>query len=157
MITLRPCHVAGGLHPIPKASSGFTLIELLVVFTMLGLLLSIAVPRYLTAVDNSKEKVRLQNMATIRDALDKFNADQGRYPNELMELVEKKYLKKIPVDPVVETEHWTTIKDSEGLGIADIAPPDADSLVMNPPAPNSEELSNASPKPVINAGTAVRQ
>ena len=68
---------------------GFTLIELLVVFTLLALLLSIATPRYLSTVDNSREKVRLQNLATLRDALDKFKADQGRYPNELAELVGK--------------------------------------------------------------------
>lgn len=88
---------------------GFTLIELLVVFTLLALLLSIAAPRYLSTVDNSRDKVRQQNLATLRDALDKFKADQGRYPNELTELVSKQYLRALPMDPVSGTHAWVGI------------------------------------------------
>ena len=105
--------------------SGFTLIELLVVFTLLALLLSIAVPRYLQAADAAREKVRLQNMATLRDALDKFRADQGCFPGELSELVVKQYLRQIPLDPVTETRAWLALPHPAGLepGIYDVAPP----------------------------------
>lgn len=108
-----------------RRAGGFTLIELLVVFTLLALLLSIAVPRYLSTVDNSREKVRQQNMATIRDALDKFKADQGRYPNELGELVAKQYLRMIPQDPVSGTQAWVPVAHPTGLetGVYDVAPP----------------------------------
>lgn len=106
---------------------GFTLIELLVVFTLLALLLSIAVPRYMQAADSSKEKVREQNMATLQDALDKFKADQGRYPNELTELVTKQYLRKLPMDPVTGSSQWVGVEDPTGnnAGIYDITPPTA--------------------------------
>ena len=56
---------------------GFTLIELLVVFTLLALLLTIAVPRYLQSAESAKEKVRDQNMATLRDALNGSVAARG--------------------------------------------------------------------------------
>ena len=110
-----------------RAARGFTLIELLVVFTLLALLLSIAVPRYLSTVDSSREKVRQQNLATIRDALDKFKADQGRYPQELAELVSKQYLRALPKDPVTETQAWVPLAHPAGLevGVYDVAPPQA--------------------------------
>jgi general secretion pathway protein G len=108
-----------------KRSNGFTLIELLVVFTLLAMLLTIAVPRYFNIADNSRNKVRDQNMATLRDALDKFKADQGRYPGELTELVSKQYLRKLPVDPVTGSSEWTLLEDpaKNFAGIYDVAPP----------------------------------
>lgn len=110
------------------AVRGFTLIELLVVFTLLALLLSLAVPRYLSTVDSSREKVRQQNLATIRDALDKFKADQGRYPSDLTELVSRQYLRAVPQDPVTETQAWVPLAHPGGQesGVYDVAPPRAD-------------------------------
>lgn len=112
---------------------GFTLIELLVVFTLLAMLLSIAVPRYLSTVDNSKDKVRQQNLATLRDALDKFKSDKGRYPNELAELVSAQYLRALPYDPVTETQAWVPLAHPTGLerGVYDVAPPPATALPMD--------------------------
>lgn len=128
-----------------RSNSGFTLIELLLVFTLLALLLSIAVPRYLHSVDSAREKVRQQNMATLRDALDKFKADQGRYPSELSELVAKQYLHHIPFDPVSGTTTWTPLAHPAGLetGIYDVASPP----VLSAPAgdlPLPEDVSGAS-------------
>ena len=110
-----------------KPRRGFTLIELLVVFTLLALLLSIAVPRYLNTTDTAREKVRAQNMATLRDALDKFKADQGRYPLELAELVQKQYLRSLPSDPVSGSTSWTPMPHPAGIepGIYDVSPPAA--------------------------------
>lgn len=104
--------------------AGFTLVELLVVFSLLALLLSIAAPRYLKTLDASKEKAQAQNLATIRDALDKFRADQGRYPAELSELVEKKYLRQVPLDPVSNSKSWVAVpeKDTQ-TGVYDVQPP----------------------------------
>lgn len=109
----------------PKRSNGFTLIELLVVFTLLAMLLTIAVPRYLQIAGNSREKVRDQNIATLRDALDKFKADQGHYPTDLAELVGKQYLRKLPVDPVTGSSEWTPVEDpaKNFAGVYDVGPP----------------------------------
>lgn len=108
-----------------KQHGGFTLIELLVVFTLLALLLTIAVPRYLQIADNSRDKVRDQNMETLRDALDKFKADQGRYPTDFNELVSKQYLRKMPLDPVTGSSDWTPLEDpaKNFSGVYDVAPP----------------------------------
>lgn len=103
----------------------------LVVFTLLALLLSIAVPRYLSTTETARDKVRLQNMATLRDALDKFRADQSRYPSELAELVHKQYLRNLPLDPVSGSHNWTPVSHPRALeaGVYDITPP----------APNSSQ------------------
>lgn len=92
-----------------KAAYGFTLIELMVVMATIALLLTLAVPRYFHAIDNGKLSVQRQNIATIRDAIDKFYGDQARYPESLQELVQAKYLRSVPVDPLTEAPNWIVI------------------------------------------------
>lgn len=101
-------HRAG--HP---GRGGFTLIEMLVVMTLIALLLTLAVPRYFRSVDSGRLTVQRQNLATIRDAIDKFSADLGRYPDSLDELVAKHYLRQIPVDPVSELATWTIVAPAD--------------------------------------------
>jgi len=92
------------------AWAGFTLIELLVVMVIIATLLSLAAPRYIGNVDKAKEAVLRENLATLRDALDKHFADTGKYPAALDELVSRKYLRKIPVDPVTDSNQtWLVI------------------------------------------------
>jgi general secretion pathway protein G len=88
---------------------GFTLIEMLVVMTLIALLLTLAVPRYFRSLDYGRENVQRQNIATLRDAIDKFFGDQGRYPDSLDELVVKRYLRQVPVDPVSAAPNWAVI------------------------------------------------
>ena len=82
---------------------GFTLIELLVVLAIVATLLAIAAPRYFRSVDYSKEVALKQSLAVMRDAIDKFYGDQGVYPDSLEALVEKRYLRNVPVDPISES------------------------------------------------------
>lgn len=103
-------------HHTPCASRmcrGFTLIEMLVVMTLIALLLTLAVPRYFSALENGRIRVQQQNLATLRDAIDKFNADQGRYPDNLEELVVKRYLRHIPLDPVTEAADWVVLAPAD--------------------------------------------
>lgn len=83
---------------------GFTLIELLVVLSIIGLLLSITVPRYFQSLDNAKATVLADNLRQTREVLDHFFGDTGRYPETLDELVEKGYLKSAPLDPLTGSE-----------------------------------------------------
>ncbi|MFO0523612.1 MAG: type II secretion system protein [bacterium] len=89
---------------------GFTLIELLVVFAIIALLLSLALPRYQTSVQRSKEATLKQNLATTREAIDRFHADRGRYPDALDDLVREGYIRALPQDPVTEsTATWMIV------------------------------------------------
>jgi general secretion pathway protein G len=89
---------------------GFTLIELLVVLAIIALLLTLAVPRYFQTIDTSKVTILTENLHATRDAIDKFYGDTGRYPDSLTELVEKRYLRSMPVDPITEsTSTWIIV------------------------------------------------
>ena len=90
--------------------SGFTLIELIVVMAIIATLLTIALPRYFGSVERSKEVTLRQSLNVMRDAIDKFNADNGRYPDKLEDLVEKRYIRAIPLDPITESvETWVIV------------------------------------------------
>lgn len=121
-LNLPPCHSSTPVQT--QWHRGFTLIEMLVVMTLIALLLTLAVPRYFSALDNGRVRVQQQNIATLRDAIDKFNADQGRYPQALDELVEKNYLRHIPQDPITEAADWEVIAPTDpSLGIVyDVKP-----------------------------------
>jgi general secretion pathway protein G len=86
---------------------GFTLIELLVVLAIVALLSSLALPRYTQYLERTREAVLAENLRLVRGALDQFNADRGHYPDSLEELVAMRYLKALPVDPILESNrHW---------------------------------------------------
>lgn len=102
---------------------GFSLLELLVVLAAIGLLLGIAAPRYFEHLDRSREAVLRQNLFALRDAIDKFHADRGRFPTDLAELVRERYLRAIPVDPITErTDTWKPVKPPDGQsdGVYDV-------------------------------------
>ncbi len=102
-------------HPSRLTPHGFTLIELLVVMAVIALLLAIAVPRYFHSTDRAKEAVLKQNLAQMRDAIDKYHADKGRYPDELEDLITGKYLRRIPADPIAEsTVTWVSVPPQPG-------------------------------------------
>jgi general secretion pathway protein G len=105
---------------VPKCSrTGFTLIELIVVLTVLALLLTIAVPRYFSHIEHAKEATLKQDLSVMRDAIDKFHGDKGRYPDQLDELVSARYIRTIPVDPITESAStWRVVPptDTEAKG-----------------------------------------
>jgi general secretion pathway protein G len=95
--------------------NGFTLIELLVVLAIVALLLTLAVPRYFHSLDASREAVLRENLRTVRDALDKFRGDTGRYPESLDELVARHYLRSLPMDPIIESsDGWVLLAPADG-------------------------------------------
>lgn len=79
---------------------GFTLIELLVVMAIIATLLSIVAPRYFRHLDRAGEVALRQTLNVVRDAIDKYHADKGRYPPTLDDLVGQRYLRQLPVDPI---------------------------------------------------------
>jgi general secretion pathway protein G len=93
-----------------KRNRGFTLIELLVVLGIVALLLTLAVPRFFPSVDKTKETILAENLRTMRGVIDQFYADTGRYPDSLDQLVEKKYLPRLPFDPVLDSDAgWVVV------------------------------------------------
>jgi general secretion pathway protein G len=102
---------------------GFTLIELIVVMAVIATLLALVAPRYFSNIDRAKETVLKSNLAQMRDAIGRYNADKGRYPADLEALVKERYLRDLPVDPVAEsTQKWVLVppEDPKLGGVFDV-------------------------------------
>ena len=103
--------------------AGFTLIELLVVLAIIATLLTIAVPRYYSSLDRSKEAVLKENLYQLRDAIGKYYADKGKYPETLDALATDKYLRKVPLDPITDSATtWVPVppEDPQKGGVFDV-------------------------------------
>lgn len=88
----------------------FTLIELLVVLAVIAVLMSLAVPQYFGRIEVAKEAVLRENLHLMRDAIDKHYGDHQRYPDALADLVTRRYLRRIPPDPVTDADNtWVVV------------------------------------------------
>lgn len=115
-ITTSPSHRS---RVIFLVAGGFTLIELLVVLAIIAFLLTLSLPRYFHSVDKSKETILKDNLRVTRETIDKFFDDNGRYPESLQELVDRHYLRALPIDPLTGNSNtWTLVPpDDTSKGI----------------------------------------
>ena len=105
-----------------RREDGFTLIELMIVLTLIAILLSIAVPTYQNSLIKAREAALMEDLHMMRDAIDKYYSDTGKYPDAISELVEKKYLRAMPIDPFTgSTETWEEKQSDDGSGVYDVA------------------------------------
>lgn len=98
---------------IRRKYKGFTLVELLVVLAILALLLTLAVPRYFVGIERAKEATLRQDLNMLRESIDKYYADNGVYPKDLEALVERKYIRKLPIDPITDSSKTWLITSPE--------------------------------------------
>ena len=95
---------------LKRIKRGFTLVELMVVMAIIALLLSLALPRYFNHLASSRETILKQDLAVMRDAIDKYHGDRGHYPDSLDELVSARYLRALPVDPITDrSDTWQIV------------------------------------------------
>lgn len=99
-----------------RALRGFTLVEVLVVLAIVALLASLAVPRFFGGLQRAREAALVENLRVMRVAIDRFEADRGRLPESLDELVRARYLTKVPMDPVTESDRTWVLKPSPESG-----------------------------------------
>ena len=92
----------------PRLERGFTLIELMTVALVVSVLAAIALPQYKNAIKHSQEAVLRENLYRMRDLIDQYYADKGKYPASLETLVEEGYLRKVPNDPITGLPDWQT-------------------------------------------------
>lgn len=99
-IIRRSCVVKG------RNSKGFSLFELMIAMFVLIILLSVAVPVYQRTVQHAKETVLKENLWQMRRAIEQYTADKGRLPQSINALVEARYLREVPIDPILEKAEW---------------------------------------------------
>jgi general secretion pathway protein G len=88
--------------------AGFTFVEMMVVITIIVILISIAIPMYQRSIIRAKESVLRNNLFTLRTVIDHYTYDKEKAPQSLEELVSSGYLKKLPLDPITNSELWKT-------------------------------------------------
>jgi general secretion pathway protein G len=109
-----------------RSSRGFTILELMIVMAVMGILITIAQPSLKSSIIRAKEAVLRENLFQMREALDQFYADNGKYPGQLADLAgqaerSKGYLRSIPKDPFTGAADWITVGlDTEDGGVFDV-------------------------------------
>jgi len=109
---------------------GFTLIEIIIVFALIGILVGMGLPQYQTAAKRAREAVLKEDLFQFRKLIDQYFQDTGKYPASLQTLVEEKYLRSIPVDPMTKSATtWVEVRETpapdeytppENMGIVDV-------------------------------------
>ena len=110
-----------------KFQAGFTLIELLIVIAIIGILASMAVVQLRQTPKRAKEAALRQNLYVLRNCNDQYFTDKGKYPANLQALVDDGYIRRIPVDPMTDSDTtWVeeqaqndTKSGDTGAGVAD--------------------------------------
>jgi len=92
--------------------TGFTLIEILIVFTLIGILVGLGLPQYRYATKRAREAVLKENLFQMRKLIDQYYADKEKYPASLQTLIDEKYFRAIPFDPMTKSsETWVAIPE----------------------------------------------
>jgi len=98
---------------LTQKKNGFTLIEIMIVFTLIGILVGLGLPQYRYAAKRAREAVLKENLFQFRKLIDQYYADKGKYPASLYTLVDEKYLRSIPVDPITGfSETWIEVQET---------------------------------------------
>ncbi len=114
---IRGRRAARGVQRPALGPRGFTLIEILIVVMIIGILVTLAQPSFHRAVSSAREATLKENLFVLRDVIDQYYADNGKYPQALKDLVEKGYIRRIPKDPVTgSAESWVLVQATDEQG-----------------------------------------
>ena len=93
-----------------RSQRGFTLIELLIVLSLISILAAMGMVQHRNSVQKAQEATLRTDLFHMRDAIDQYFADKGKYPESLDSLVTDNYLRKIPDDPITRSaDSWQTV------------------------------------------------
>lgn len=77
-----------------REHSGFTILELLIVIVIIGILATIALPKYLGIREDATSAVSKSNLKALQTAIERYYLDMGDYPEKLADLVNDGLIKK---------------------------------------------------------------
>jgi general secretion pathway protein G len=113
--------------PLPR-QSGFTLVELMIVMAIIGILATLAIPSYVTAIKHAREAVLKEDLHVMRAAIDSYTMDKQKAPQSLDDLVTDGYLKVIPDDPMTHAKDTWVTNTSDSMYSLDETEPGIDDV-----------------------------
>jgi general secretion pathway protein G len=120
------------------SEAGFTLIELMVVMLIIGVLMTIAIPNFVSAIKAAKESVLKEDLHVMRNAIDSYTMDRQKAPQSLQDLVENGYLKAIPVDPMTRSSETWQPETTDSLRSVDQSDPGIDDVHSGSQEPSND-------------------
>jgi general secretion pathway protein G len=115
------CGNAGQRRSVGRGEEGYTLLELMIVVTIVAILATLAEPMWQESVTKAREASLKQTLFTVRDVLDQYRADHGKYPQAMAEVVSAGYLRQMPADPFTRsTTTWQEIPSETEGGVFDV-------------------------------------
>ncbi len=93
---------------------GFTLLELVIVVTVIVVLATLVVPLFQGITKQAKEATLKDTLFKMRDTIDKYTLDKEEAPQTLDDLVQARYLREIPIDPITgRNDTWEVEMEEE--------------------------------------------
>jgi general secretion pathway protein G len=111
MAPIIPIGKSQGTGEVRRRRCGFTFVEMMVVITIIVILISMAIPIYQKSIIRSREAVLKNNLFTLRTVIDNYTYDKEKAPQSLSDLVSDGYLKKVPLDPLTNSDQWKTVME----------------------------------------------
>lgn len=100
-----------------RRGRGFTLVELLLVLFVVAMLASLVAPMVTSSIQRARESTLREDLRVLRKAIDDYYGDTGKYPESLETLAEKRYIRKVPVDPITErVDSWVAVRGEDKSG-----------------------------------------
>lgn len=110
-------------RPTRSGRGGFTLVEILIVMSIVGILVSMAIPIYTKSILRTKESVLRSNLFTLRTVIDEYTYDKQKAPQTLEDLVREGYLREVPYDPITgRNDTWQVIMEDAGGAVNQMEP-----------------------------------
>ncbi len=114
--------------PLPLRDAGFTLIELMIVMAIIGILATLAIPSFVTAIKHAREAVLKEDLHVMRAAIDSYTMDKQKAPQSLDDLVTDGYLKVVPEDPMTHGKDTWVTNTSDNMYSLDETEPGIDDV-----------------------------
>jgi general secretion pathway protein G len=108
--------------------AGFTLVELMIVMAIIGVLATLAIPSYITAIRHAREAVLKEDLHVMRAAIDSYTMDKQKAPQSLEDLVQEGYLKEVPIDPMTHSNTTWVTDTSDSMYSLDETEPGVDNV-----------------------------
>lgn len=111
-----------GKHRNGRRARGFTLVELLLVLFVVAMLASLVAPMVTSSIQRARESTLREDLRVLRKAIDDYYGDTGKYPESLETLAEKRYIRKVPVDPITDrADSWIAVRGEDtNSGVMDV-------------------------------------